>query len=176
MTKIRANLSNLRYLDRAQDFLDYYSFPKDLVEDVLRHPHRAEKDPTSMGSGYLIVRLIRGDITVVMGLRDPENPTVIYVYLNHPGDNVVNRKAGQGPGSKLPSSLRELRTWALAAGCKFEMGGTGHTKVFYKDQLIGTLPNTPSGGKRSIENAYSALRKQIAGVVAQQAIEEWRNR
>lgn len=164
--KIKVNLNNIVFLERAQEFLDWYHFPVELVLDVVRNPQRLERDQSSAQLGYTVARMVRGDIVVCVGLKDPDRPAVIYIHLTFPEENERQTRAG-GPGGgdgkgKGPTSVRGLRSWLISGGCKLETGGSGHHKVYYNGQMIGSVPSTPSDNARSIKNAYSHLRKALA--------------
>lgn len=178
MAKIRANMANLTMHGEAEQFIETYRFPQELVEHVCKYPQEVTLDPTSADKGYHVLRMRRGDITVVVGLRDPENPLALYVYLNTPEDHTYGggtRKSTPGAGTKkekAPQSLRQMLGWCAANGCTTEWSsGSGHTKVYFEGAFMGTLPTTPSD-HRSFKNAYSQISKKVAVARARQSITE----
>lgn len=170
--KIRVNLQNITFLDRAQEFLDTYNFPVDLILDVVKHPERIEPDPAYLQAGYPIFRLRRGDLTVVLGVRTPNNPAVIFVYLHLPDHRSAKSIKSKAGGSGAPTSMRELRSWAQYVGCKLESSKSGHTKVYYNGVLLYSLPSTPHD--RNILNAYKELRRLILAAKANEFSMPWR--
>ena len=58
--------------------------------------------------------------------------------------------------------IKQLVRWLKDNDYEVVYGGTGHLKVFADGRQISSLPATPSGGQRSMQNAISQLRR--AGV------------
>ena len=172
----KVNLDNVTWLDAAQDFLDTYDFPKDLVLDVVRAPTSREMDPSSEEKGHPVVRCRRGDITVCVGLRDFDAPTVIYVYLHTPEDGHHTGKApgfASGGSSKTPKSPEQLRGWLQSEGCRIEHNGRGHYNVYLEGVLVGGVGSTIKA--QAVMNDYSFMRRRLAAVRARLELEKARD-
>lgn len=167
MARINIKLANLTYIGRAKEFLETYDFPEDVVRSVVANPETIERDPRTAEVGYPVIRLRRGDITVVVGAENPEYPAVMYIYLHTPEQfGAGGSTSGGGSGSKLPTSTRQLRTWLMDIGCSLDSSGKGsHTKVYYRDRYLGVIAKTPSDN-RSVANEYHLMRKRIGEVTA----------
>lgn len=177
MAKVRLNRNNLRFLPRAQEFLDTYDFPEDLVRSVVMSPEHIERDPYTLEVGYPVIRMRRGDITVVVGVQDPHNPSVLYIYLHVPEDGVQRSGTKKGASgshkSNKPTSIRQLRGWLINEGCSLEPSGSGHSNVMYDGIFVGSVASTPSE-YRSVENAYHQLKKSLTSVKATVLARQWR--
>lgn len=177
MAKIYINRNNLRFLERAQEFLDTYDFPEDLVRSVVMNPESIERDPYSLEVGYPVIRMRRGDITVVVGVQDPHQPSVLYIYLHIPEDGVQRSGTKKGTAgshkAKNPTSVRQLRGWLIENGCRLESSGSGHSNAYYEGVFVGQVPSTPSD-YRSIPNAYHNLKRSLTKVKASVLAQQWR--
>lgn len=145
----------MRWLEKAIDFAEFARLDYDLVEAAAMHPDVVQPDPYSRVVGYPVRRHRRGDLEAVIGYRDPDDPTIIFVRLIMPGDPRRGsiRGAGSQSGSSLPSTLRDLRGRIVRAGYRLDPG-TKHDKVRADDgTVLLTIPGTPSD-HRSIPNAY----------------------
>jgi hypothetical protein len=167
---MKVNFDNVQFLERAGDFLEEFpNFPRELLVDVARHPDTREMDPHAADVDYPIVRCRRGDITVIVGLMDPDCPTIIFVHLNFPeeddrrGDNRTS-----GGGSKLPTSTKQLKGWLYAQGARVSINGRGHFNVYYGDHLIGSIGGTVSS--RNVKNDFMFIRRRLFAV---KAVESW---
>lgn len=137
-------MSELAWNHAARSFVEDYSLDQRLVEDVVRKPDHIERDPHEAEVGYPVRRLRRGDITVVVGFREPDRPTILFVRLNHPGERVVaQRGAGTGSGSApAPSTLHEILRQATARGYEVRYGK--HVHLHRNGKLAMSLSATPS--------------------------------
>lgn len=175
MSKIRLNVSALVWLQRAEDFVATYSFPKDLLEDVVRDPDSVGIDPSSEGRDYKVLRFRRGDITVVVGLRDPDAPSVIHVWLHYPEEDFTVpmgkiSKPGSGGGERVPTNERQLKGYLMGQGCSLKPAGSGHIAVFWGETRIGTIPSTGHTNGEAIKGYYSTLRKRLFSLRAQESL------
>ena len=140
--------------DEARNFVELYNVDRRLIVDAVRAPQMISTDPRSAEVGYPIKRLRRGDVEVVVGYREPEYPTILYVRLATPDDDQgPKRSPGGTKGSSLPPTLTELHRRITMAGYSLEHSGM-HVKVLSQGgNLLMTLPKTPSD-KRSLANAW----------------------
>jgi len=174
MAKIRLNINNLEWLERAQDFVDLYQFPKALLEDVVRAPGEIKVDPSSEEKGYRVLQFRRGDITVVVGLRDPEHPSVLHVWLHgvEEGDQHHTGKSPgyAGGGGKKPKSPQQLRGWLQSEGCTLAHNGRGHYNVYWRNVLLGGVGSTMK--TQAVLNDYSFIRRRLAAERAKASLTE----
>jgi len=173
MAKVRLNITNLNWLDRAQDFIEMYQFPKELLEDVVRAPESIHVDPSSEEKGYKVLQFRRGDISVVVGLRDPESPSVLHVWLHgvEEGDQHQGKAAGfASGGGKNPKSPQQLRGWLQAQGCRLAHNGRGHYNVYWNDILLGSVGSTVKA--QAVLNDYSFMRRRLAAERAKASLIE----
>jgi len=174
MAHIRLNINNLNWLERAEDFVITYDFPKELLEDVVRAPGEITTDPSSDEKGYKVLQFRRGDITVVVGLRDPEFPSVLHVWLHgvEEGDqHHVGKNPGYaGGGGKNPKSPQQLRGWLQSEGCSLVHNGRGHYNVYWRDILLGGIGSTMKA--QAVLNDYSFMRRRLAAERAKASLTE----
>jgi len=164
MSHIRLNIENLTWLQRAEDFVELYQFPKELLVDVVRAPEEITPDASSGEKGYKVLQFRRGDITVVVGLRDPEHPTVMHVWLHgvEEGDQHHTSKSPgyAGGGGKNPKSPQQLRGWLQSEGCTLAHNGRGHYNVYWNDVLLGGVGSTMKA--QAVLNDYMFMRRRLA--------------
>jgi len=164
MAKVYLDIENLTWLPRAEDFIELYQFPKDLLMDVVRAPGEIHLDPSSEDKGYKVLQFRRGDITVVVGLRDPKYPTVMHVWLHgvEEGDqHHVGKSPGYaGGGGKNPKSPQQLRGWLQSQGCSLAFNGRGHYNVYWNDVLLGGIGSTQKA--QAVLNDYTFMKRRLA--------------
>jgi hypothetical protein len=177
MAKIRLNIANITWLERARDFIEMYQFPVDLLLDVVKSPESIKLDPSSADKGYKVLQFRRGDISVVVGLRDPEHPTVIHVWLHGVEEGVdhsvrTGKATGWGSGgaSKTPKSPQQLRGWLQSEGCTLAHNGRGHYNVYWNDVLLGGIGSTMQA--QAVMNDYSFIRRRLATERARASLTE----
>lgn len=169
--RYKVNFDNLVYLPRAQDFLDTYDFPTDLVEAVVRNPTTRELDPYTHEVGYTVVRCKRGDITVVLGLQNLDEPAVLYIYLHTPDEDEHQQSGARAPagaGTQAPKSQKALLSWLQSEGCTLRYNGRGHYNVYLNDVLVGSVGGTVH--KTSLVNNYTWIRRRIAATRAKEEL------
>lgn len=174
--KVRPNMDNLSFWGAALDFIEETRFDQDLIIDVVRHPTESYRDPKSMEVGYNIYRFRRGDITVVVGFRDMENPKIIYIYLHDPEEHRKTAKGsrtGAGSGSKTPTTMNGLQTWLRNQGCVLSWEHkSGVMTVTWRGIYVGNLHSTPSGGNRSLKNMYHRLSRNLQRVKTEESLRQ----
>ena len=140
----------------ALSFIESYGVDPAIIEAAALHPWTVTDDPKGAEVGYPVKRLRRGDVEVVVGYRDEDEPAILYVRLHTPDDPTSGGRGSikpQGRGSKIPTTLRGLKAEILQAGYSIELGGR-HDLVRRPDgSVCMTLPITPSS-PTSIPNAY----------------------
>lgn len=163
----KPNFEKLDFWGAAEDFIEETNFDRDLIKDVVRFPDDTSRDPRSMEVGYNIYRFRRGDITVCVGFRDPENPRIIYVYLHDPEDHTRGKgtRAGGGLPSKTPGSTQEMQAWLRKAGCKLEWDRRSATmKVTWEGHYVGRLHLTVHQQGNALKNQFHHFRKRLTSV------------
>lgn len=175
-----ANLETITYLDDAENFLETFSFPRDLIEDVVRYPKECELDPRTHDVDYLVVRLRKGDITLSVSLRDltERNAFVMYIHLVTPEDNRVAGKSRQNKpghtGGKTPQTPLELQSHFRSLGCKLSNSANG-VKITYGGRYVGTVHLTSHSRGGSPKSAFSMLMRnlrKVQGEIAAESITE----
>jgi len=141
--------------DEAKNFVELYGVDTRLIVDAVRAPQSVSIDPRTNEVGYPIKRLRRGDVEVVVGYREPEWPTILYVRLATPDDDQgPKRSPGGVSGSSVPPTMGELHRRITMAGYQVQTGGAAHPKVVSQTgDVLMSIPNTPSD-KRSLANTW----------------------
>ena len=164
--KRKPNLDNLEFYGAAKDFVAEYQFDEELLKDVVRHPTDRHRDERSSEVGYNIWHFRRGDITVVVGFKEIENPLILYVYLHDPEDHTRGSSGSRtsgGPATKDPTTVRALQTWLRDQGCVIGWDRkTGGMTVSWKDTFVGTLHMTPHTQGASLKNSFHHFRRVLA--------------
>ena len=121
-------------------------------------------DPRSREVGHLIVRYRAGDVIVVVGHRDKDEPVIMSVQVDTGHTSYQGTRASGGAtGSTAPNTMRELRKRVLAEGYRIEQVGA-HAKVLDKEtgSFLMSLPLTPSD-HRSIPNCWAQFTRLNRG-------------
>src|SRR4051812_24097899 len=121
-------VNTLEWDDRAEDWLTTWNLTRAEAESIILFDPRPSLDPHSRDVGYPIARYRRGDVIVVVGFKNRARPKVLHVAVNTPGEKgaaPIHRGATGGPGSSLPTSVRELKTRILALGYRLEWRSSG---------------------------------------------------
>lgn len=158
--------------DDAHDFMLIYGLDKELVLDVVRNPDREEMDPHSADVGYPIKKMRRGDIVVVVGYRDPDEPMILYVRLVNPDEPQYQKRSPRGAsGSSLPPTRAELIRRIQFQGYQIDDSGR-HTKVFNRaGKLMVTISKTP-GSARSIADSWHQFQRAVREESSEQGSDE----
>lgn len=143
----------------ASSFAEEWGLSYTDVEDVADHPTTISVNALSVSKGYPVEDRRRGDVTVVVGLRE-EQPSILYVRVHLPIHTTSGLGSQQpsGSGSELPRTMRGLRSKIVAEGYRIESGGK-HDKVLTPDgDFLCSISVTPSE-YRSIANNWLAFRR-----------------
>lgn len=150
----------------ALEFAEIYHLDKRLVEDAVRSPTSEEDDPYHEGADYPVKRVKRGDLSVTVGWREPNDPMILFIHLTLPGEQGRQRRSvGGTQGSSLPPTIPELHRRIVALGYSITTSGP-HAKVRSREgAFIYTMPRTPSD-KRSIANSWKGFERAHADYLA----------
>jgi hypothetical protein len=161
----KPNFDNLFFYGAAKDFMDEYRFDAELIKDVVKHPTDRSRDERSVEVGYNIWRFRRGDITVVVGFKDIENPMILFIYLHDPEDHTRGSSGSRtsgGPATKDPTSVRALQTWLQNQGCTIDWDRkSGGMTVSWKGDFVGNLHLTPHTSGASLKNQFHHFRRVL---------------
>jgi len=165
----------LHWDDRAQGYLATWGIKQSDAESIILHDRKPVLDPHSTEAGHPIIRFKRGDVTVVVGFRDPKNPKVLSVFVTKPKEPQFKQRTAtsSGQGSSLPTSVRELKIRMINFGYRLKMGHGGHLSVIHKESglRICQISSTPSD-KRTIANEWRRFLKEHALHEARRKAEE----
>lgn len=145
---------------RAVDFIETYGVPPEIAEAAAEHPTSVTLDPRSSEVGYPVEARRRGDVTAIVGYRDPAAPTILYVRVHLPDEQHASGTGGGngGSGSVAPRTMRGLRARIVADGFRIEAGGR-HLRVLTPEgEYLMSLPVTPSD-HRAVPNGWAGYRK-----------------
>lgn len=145
----------IEFLERVTDFMDIVGLAKQDVLTIIRNWQRTERDPHSAEVGYPIQRYISGDVTVVVGFKDPEIPTVLHVWVRNPDEPTGKgtKAAGSGGGVATPANARELIRKAQALG--YEVRYSKHAELWKNGKPVTAIHMGASNSDRnSNKNAW----------------------
>ncbi len=156
------------------DVLAVFGLTIDLMEGALRHPERVEIRPESFNKDkrYPVLAFHRGDVQVILGLRQPVTPKVIAAYaisrLQHDTHRVGHTGGGGSKnGTKgLPSNPRQVVTQLRARGAKVELNPLTEgspVEVFYKGQSMGKI-STGTVPRSTAEGDYQRTLRRMAAL------------
>jgi hypothetical protein len=165
----RRIVKNLHWDEKAHGWLDTWGITQADAEAIVLADLKPSLDPHSTEVGHPIARFKRGDVIVVVGFRDKDRPQVLSVFVNTPDDiRIKNRAPGAGPGTSLPTSIRQMKGWIIDYGYKLEFARNGHLQVVDREsgQMICQLAATPSD-HRTIANDWRRFLREHAKHVAE---------
>lgn len=143
----------------ASQFIEEWGLSYTDVEDVADHPTTITVNALSASKGYPVEDRRRGDVSVVVGLRE-EQPSILYVRVHLPISTTSGLGSQQpsGSGSELPRTMRGLRSKIVAEGYRIE-SGSKHDKVLTPEgDFLCSIPSTPSE-HRSVANTWLDFRR-----------------
>ena len=147
------------WLAEATDFVEDVGLDAKMVESVVENPQRVEMDPRTSVVGYDVKRLKRGDIEVVVGYSDPENPMILFVRLLGPAEGWSGgrgAKGGTGGAGKGPSTVTDMVKRAQALGYTVEY--STHIKLMWDGKFAMAIPRTPSDYRSLVNSWHQLLR------------------
>lgn len=151
----------------AVDFCEEYGIPMEIVEAAAEHPTSSSTDPMSVEKGYTVLDRRRGDLTAVVGLLNPSQPSILYVRLHLPlsvkgqGSTTPGGAGGEG----RPRTLRGVKAAIVRDGYSIVSGGAHDKVVDSQGSFLVSLPRTPSD-HRTLANVWATyLRARDRAVV-----------
>jgi transcriptional regulator with XRE-family HTH domain len=157
--------------DYKEDVLATAGFVEEDVIAAVRSPQRVEIRPESWDKEkrYPILGFTRGDVQVIMGMRQPNKPRVIAAYwtsLLQQDNYRVNRHGGGGSkkAEGLPTTVGASVTRLRSRGCEIPEWGPDEKPIHvtYKGQDLGKI-TVGAKTKMVIQSDYQrCLRKMQA--------------
>lgn len=140
------------------------------AEAVVRAPERVTIATETAEKKYPVLLFGRGDITTVVGFREPRQPQIIAAYFTGEAlkEYQRTRETSGGGGARkapgVPKHPRMLKKALTAMGANIEDSATdGKAKVTYKNQDLGTITiegYTPGG----VDSDYQRMRRKIEAI------------
>ena len=155
----------------ALSYAEMYGLTQENVELIVKNKSRPVIDPRTNEVGSLIMRYRSGDVVVVTGLRDPDNPVIMSVWVETNNKKSGSKKNSGTSGSSMPTTLKQLQRRILDDGFKIRMGGSHLRVEDAEGNLLTTLPATPSD-YRSIPNAWKSYCRKKADYLQRKQDEE----
>lgn len=147
------------WLPEARDFVEDVGLDVEMIEAAVESPQRVELDPRTSAVGYDVKRLRRGDVEVVVGHSDPDNPMILFVRLLGPAQGQSGgrgSRSGGGGATKNPSTVTDLVKRAQGLGYTVEY--STHIKLMWNGKYAVALPRTPSDYRSLINSWHEVLR------------------
>lgn len=158
-----SRFKKIHWHDDALAYAEMYGLTKEDCEAILINKSRPKLDARTHEVGHLIVRYRAGDVVVVVGHRELDEPVIMSVWVDDHNRDKASRRAGGGPADDAaPKSMKDLTRRIKALGYHLDHRGK-HIKVLDPDtgNLVATLPSTPSDW-RSIPNSWALFRRKHA--------------
>lgn len=154
--------NEIHWHEDALAYAEEFGLTREDCEKIMLAKSNPTLDSRSHEVGHLIVRYRAGDVVVVVGHRDLEDPVIMSVWVDtHQETKGGGTKPG-GSGSSLPKTQKELIKRILGHGFKIKHDNRGHLKVVDENGVfVYSLPSTPSE-YRSIANAWSGYNRARA--------------
>lgn len=157
------------------DVLALYGVDQQLLDGALRGPDRVEIRPESFEKDkrYCVLAFYRGDIEVILGMRQPATPKVIAVYAASRLEHDTHRVGHTGGGgsrssgvSGLPKSARQVAHKLRALGgreLEVELSITeDFVPVTYKGQELGKIAT--NGDRKTSEQDFQRIQRKMAAI------------
>jgi hypothetical protein len=155
------------------DVLLVFGLTTELMDGALRQPERVEIRPESFDKDkrYPVLAFHRGDVQVILGLRQPVTPRVIAAYaisrLQHDTHRVGYTGGGGSKGDKgLPTTPRQVVTRLRAQGAKVELNPLQEgspVEVFYQDKSVGKI-STGTVPRATCQSDYQRVLRRMAAM------------
>lgn len=158
------------------DVLALEGFDEAAVRAALLHPDRVDVRPETWEKDkrYPVLSFRRGDVVVILGLRQPDAPAVIAAYwtsLLSGWDPTAHRDRTGGGGSKAigsnPSNVKALVKRLTMMGAYIEpewsMSDVPVNVTYYGNDL-GKIPVSPRTSKADVESAWSRCQRRIHAI------------
>ena len=164
----------IRYTYQA-DVLAVFGLTTELMDGALRHPSASRSGPESFDKDkrYPVLAFHRGDVQVILGLRQPVTPKVIAAYaisrLQHDTHRVGHTGGGGAKGGKgLPSTPRQVVTQLRARGAHVELNPLQEgqpVEVIYRGKSVGKI-STGIVPKATCESDYQRVLRRMTAMDA----------
>ncbi len=156
-----------------------------LMEGALRNPDRVEIRPESFNRDkrYPVLGFYRGDITVILGLRQPVTPKVIAAYATSLLQHDTHRVGHTGSGgskrsvSGLPFDLRQVAIDLRAPGAQVESKPTteaGSKPLRQRGRASPKDPGGTAGEQTALPSVMAPTACTARGALEQQTGQGWR--
>lgn len=155
------------------DVLALYGVDEGMVNATLTQPDRVEVRPESFSKEkrYPVLGFFRGDVNVILGLRNPSIPCVIAVYVTSKLENDTHRvEYTGGGGSKatkgLPKNPRQMLNRLRGMGCQATHApGENAVEVVYDGQSLGKVNVGPTANAQTVQSDYQRCVRRIEAMV-----------
>lgn len=151
------------------DVLALYGVDQNILDSCLRFPERVEVRPESFDKAkrYVVLGFFKGDVNVILGMRNPQRPTVIAAYVGSMLEHDTHRVGYTGGGGTkavkgLPRTPRQLSNRLRMIGCEVEFGTEEHTPVIYKGQDLGKVKTR--GTREQVESDYQRILRKVTAI------------
>lgn len=155
------------------DVLALYGMDLSLMDAALRSPERVEIRPESFDQSkrYPVLGFYRGDISVILGLRQPLTPKVIAAYATSRLEHDTHRVGHTGGGGSkngekgLPTNPRQVANKLRARGAQVEINPLTEgdpVEVFYQGKSVGKISTGPASKETCASDYQRALRRIVA--------------
>jgi hypothetical protein len=154
------------------DVLALYGLDTELCEATLRHPERVWVRPESFHrtKRYPVLGFARGDVQVILGMRDPYRPCVIAVYvtakLEADGHHVRHTGGGGSKGATgLPKTTKALRQRLLAEGAEL-LPDPDHKRatVRYRGEDLGQVSIADATPRQTVETDWQRCLRRMHAI------------
>lgn len=158
------------------DVLALEGFDETQVHAALTSPQRVDVRPETWQKDkrYPVLSFRRGDVNVILGLREVDAPAVIAAYwtsLLAGYDPTAHRDRTGGGGAKLGGGLpttpkalvRRLSMMNAYVDPEWSMSNDP-VEVTYDGQSLGKIPVSPRTPKAEIESAYNRCQRKINAI------------
>jgi hypothetical protein len=157
------------------DVLSLWGMDLGLMSDALRWPSRVEVRPQTKEKRYPILAFYRGDLEVILGLRQPYTPAVIAAYAGtrlQPGGNSNGGGGSGGGGAKrqsgLPNTVKASLRALRSRGCEIDFEPNtidqATVDVIYKGQNLGKINVAERTGKQQVQSDYQRTLRKINAI------------
>lgn len=156
------------------EVLALYGVDTELMDAAIRTPERVEIRPESHDKEkrYCILGFHRGDLQVILGMRNPGAPMVIAAYANSRLEHDTHRVGHTGGGGTktkvtgLPKTSRAVaQRLRMLGGRELEVeidSREDHTEVVYKGQVLGKIAT--NGDRATCEQDFQRIQRKMAAI------------
>jgi len=153
---------------------DLWGFDQKLAVDAVRHPFAVELDTTFKQRNFPVLRFRRGDLYVVVGFKDRQNPAMLGVYVDPALEHDTHRvhHTGSGGARRLggkPTNYGQLVLRISRLGVEIgEPDPKGIAELMYRGQSLGKIKVEGIAKRDDVTADWDRVQRRVQAIERRQ--------